>query len=216
MASRYNQNDSDSDMDIDDGDNYEEEEEEEEGEEEDDSHNRVPCEICDDMVLFDEYADHLERCIMGGTHVESAVIRTDTFILPSTEFPTQIPSFLRNISLERGLVPTDAFALVGARLIQYMQNGNEYEYNLLMQELMGGAVNSGIVDINAVIPLYTETVPPDTLCSICCETIPFKDAETGVERAVRKTKCNHFYCDPCISKWVEASKRCPNCIANLE
>jgi len=208
-------------MDIDEDDDYDEEEVEEDDEEgeqedEDDSHNRVPCEICDDMVLFEEYADHLERCITGELTTESAVIRTETFILPANDFPTQIPSFLRNISLERGLVPTDAFALVGARLIQYMQNGNEYEYNLLMQELMGGAVNSGIADINAVIPLYTETVPPDTLCSICCETIPFKDAETGVARAVRKTKCNHFYCDPCISKWVEASKRCPNCIANLE
>jgi len=26
-----------------------------------------------------------------------------------------------------------------------------------------------------------------------------------------KTSCNHFYCESCITSWIEKSKNCPYC-----
>jgi hypothetical protein len=50
----------------------------------------------------------------------------------------------------------------------------------------------------------------DELCIICMEHKGYNGYE------IRKTLCNHEYCNECISKWLEKSKKCPCCMANLE
>jgi len=208
-----NYDEEDMDIEYEDEDDNEEQNEEDHVEEEivddvnedDDGIDRIPCEICNQTVTFEEYSDHLERCLTGEMLNPSSSVEAQVFILPQTGIPV-IPSFLRTINLEQGLRSNDAHSMIGARLIQHMISGNEYEYNLLMQELMGGAIQSGVTDLNKAAPLCTDAIPSDEPCSICCELLG-----DGVQKQVRKTQCNHYFCDPCISKWFEKSRRCPNC-----
>ena len=44
-------------------------------------------------------------------------------------------------------------------------------------------------------------------CPIC---------QTECVTQVRKTLCNHSFCDECISRWLSKSKKCPSCMRDLE
>ena len=68
-----------------------------------------------------------------------------------------------------------------------------------------GVVEKGIDDIEEVselIPICNEI-----LCPIC---------QTETKTNVRRTLCNHFFCDQCISRWLSKSKKCPSCMQDLE
>ena len=43
------------------------------------------------------------------------------------------------------------------------------------------------------------------LCPICREDV----------KKVRKTLCNHFFCDDCLRTWLSNNKTCPICLKDL-
>ena len=45
----------------------------------------------------------------------------------------------------------------------------------------------------------------DFECPIC-----FKDVQT-LSSYVMRTKCDHVFCEPCLTRWLEISACCPKC-----
>lgn len=45
-------------------------------------------------------------------------------------------------------------------------------------------------------------------CTICCEDV---NADVSVQ-----TLCRHNFCEPCITKWLGMSKKCPMCMVDFE
>lgn len=52
--------------------------------------------------------------------------------------------------------------------------------------------------------------PKENICPICQET--FENIQGGY----RKLKCEHLYCEACITTWLTKHKKCPVCNIDLE
>lgn len=48
----------------------------------------------------------------------------------------------------------------------------------------------------------------DKVCSICLE-----DLKTI--RFICKTRCNHYFCQPCLDAWLTVKQICPMCNSDL-
>ena len=68
-----------------------------------------------------------------------------------------------------------------------------------------GVVEKGINNIENVTSIVSDTEKIN--CPIC---------QTECVSQVRKTLCNHSFCDECISRWLSKSKKCPSCMRDLE
>jgi hypothetical protein len=89
---------------------------------------------------------------------------------------------------------------------------DDYESNLELAETIG-KVELGVKDINEISEIINENEDnndDDTMCTICMET--FK----SIDDSKRKLLCSHQFCNTCISKWLEKSKKCPICNVNLD
>lgn len=86
---------------------------------------------------------------------------------------------------------------------------DDYEYNTMIGELMGGNVEVGVNDVNQVSSILHEAPEDFTRCPVCQE-----DAERN--NVYRKTLCGHVFCDACLSKWLEKHKKCPVCMQDLQ
>lgn len=86
---------------------------------------------------------------------------------------------------------------------------DDYETNLRIADLIG-KVQVGIDDISTVSRMSNKDfLAEDHTCAICLDVLKNSD-ETSVELI-----CGHAYCEPCISKWLKSSKKCPVCNADL-
>lgn len=105
--------------------------------------------------------------------------------------------------------------------LTYENNNTEYDFNLLIQQLMGGDVKIGVKDFNKIIiPLKQEDLNDNDICNICLDNL--KEILNNEEKnAVKinlpvKTTCNHLYCRNCIFKWLSKNKTCPVCKHEFE
>lgn len=87
----------------------------------------------------------------------------------------------------------------------FRNDGSDYEYNLMLAETMG-KVEVGVADVSEVITDVTadEAMESDEACPICYESV-----------ACKTTACGHYFCKPCITKWLATSKKCPVCMQEL-
>lgn len=96
---------------------------------------------------------------------------------------------------------------------------DDYQLNTLIGELIGN-VSVGVSDVDAVTTrMPVDQCPPACVCPICQDSVGGNDnsAEGDVAANMcRKTVCGHYFCDDCISKWLETSKKCPMCMCDLE
>jgi len=105
--------------------------------------------------------------------------------------------------------------------LTYENNNTEYDFNLLIQQLMGGDVKIGVKDFNKIIiPLKYDEIKDNDICNICLDNL--KEILNNEEKnAVKinlpvKTTCNHLYCRNCIFKWLSKNKTCPVCKHEFE
>ena len=109
-------------------------------------------------------------------------------------------------------------------------NNTEYDFNLLIQQLMGGDVKIGVKDFNKIIePLKEDEINDDDECSICFDNL--KDIINNINNQSNqinqsnirtklnipvKTTCGHKYCRDCLYKWLSKNKNCPVCNNRFE
>lgn len=99
-----------------------------------------------------------------------------------------------------------SFSDYASHVESHTMAGEDYELNLMMQELMG-RVEIGVDDIETV----THDVKLDNKTSIEC---PICLEEQ--EKIVKRTLCNHDFCSSCISKWLSKHKTCPICVTDIQ
>jgi hypothetical protein len=85
-------------------------------------------------------------------------------------------------------------------------SGEDYELNLMMQELMGH-VEIGVDDIDRVTSVVVLDKDTPIQCPICLEV---------QDKVVKRTLCKHDFCTGCITKWLSSHKTCPICIADVQ
>lgn len=90
---------------------------------------------------------------------------------------------------------------------------DDYEYNLMLANRLG-KVERGIANIDEVSKVVEQCEATD-ICPICQDTI--EDIKKEQENAkIRKTICDHVFCDKCIKTWLEKNVRCPVCNVDLD
>lgn len=221
--------------------------------------DEIPCEICNQLVPFDQYIQHVETCYVQtqlnrsshrnrrrntlptttsnvindddsiqfisiedvGQMIENDLGQFFTFVssnLPANATLPNLNSNQNNVSLSvSSLFDTDFQNLVTLLPIFFNQDNN-YEFNLNLQDVMGGNVEVGVTNKDAcynILPGDVETEPTEQ-CSICFQSRNDivhgeHDSNNTVVEFV-KTTCNHVYCKPCIDKWLSSHHTCPVCI----
>lgn len=175
----------------------------------DDDGTLIPCELCDQMVNFTQYTAHTQVCL-----------RRQQMYQRRLQHQLSVPRFgFGGGGLEENQTPwiQQALERIGFRVLQSTNPTDEYEFNLLLRDFIG-EVPVGVRDASAV----TKAVPCEELaealdeenCSICQEELKKRALEENA--VVRETVCHHRFCEPCIYKWLENSKKCPNCFKVLE
>ena len=105
-----------------------------------------------------------------------------------------------------------------------INNLSEYDFNLLIQQLLGGNVKVGVKDIDKYIKIIdNDDLNEDDNCCICLENLKelYDDNKLNdnINKKINipvKTICNHIYCRECITKWLTDNKSCPVCNNRFE
>lgn len=87
---------------------------------------------------------------------------------------------------------------------------DDYEFNSMIAQHVGN-VEIGVSDIKQVTTEVLQ-VDPEEMCAVCQEMF----ADKNNDEKVLKTICSHIYCEGCLTKWLQKSKRCPVCMIDLE
>ena len=100
----------------------------------------------------------------------------------------------------------DISRIIVSRLMSEIFNqGQNIEEDLFELSSRIGVVEKGVDNIENVTTIVNDS---ETInCPIC---------QMECITSVRKTICNHSFCDHCITRWLEKSKKCPSCMRDLE
>lgn len=161
----------------------------------------IPCEICSQLIPYNNYISHLEIC----QH------RTSVLNILNPMLNTFLQNHTASIELDFGGSTSNAF-FGGSnntwRTVNLENIIDSYEMNNIISEMIGN-VNHGCTDIDSAISnIPTADVSDSNLrCPICLEALIDIDSNVGVS----KTVCDHSFCTPCITKWLQENRSCPLC-----
>lgn len=191
----------------------------------------IPCEFCDQSVDVIEYDAHLASCryaqhtmdipITFMVGANEGVSDTDSDV-DSTELEfmyryitannqisggTNLRSFLEDhFSSGSQSQPNRNLLMLRVPQNQHGQGSmrlTSYEYLSTLSD-----VEVGVSDINAVSKYVDYENVEDDTCAICQQA--FKDI-WDENISIRQLRCDHVYCDECISTWLKTHKNCPVC-----
>lgn len=95
--------------------------------------------------------------------------------------------------------------IINEIMSEILNEGENIGEDLMELSSRIGVVEKGINNIENVTSIVSDTEKIN--CPIC---------QTECVSQVRKTLCNHSFCDECISRWLSKSKKCPSCMRDLE
>lgn len=255
--------------------------------------NSIPCEICNRLIDFDEYIEHLERCYI---HNNLRQINRNSFTFSNISPPRFIinndtddndnvnislenneliddtigniqhiihrdfPSFIQSIFSSNSSINSNitvnsnisisnlgnftmsnnlsnifngnqSFTIIANLLPMFFNEQNNYEFNLELQDILGGDVQVGVKQsLSECYDIINNNLEDceekqDIKCCICFETYEEKhntsinsedhsksNCCTIKETLFVKTKCNHYYCKSCIDEWFKINSKCPICM----
>lgn len=196
----------------------------------------LPCEICNNLVPFEEYNDHIVRCLRL-TMITGAMIRYENEPEDKSDEQhdheiSELSHYLVNNAQISGGVSLHDFindhfngvnnqsrnSVVLFNIAQPQPLTSTYDRNIRLGELIG-RVEVGLTEkqINDVCFSSTDreelAITDTNICSICQEPIleTIKKNENACVLA-----CSHIYCDECIKTWLSKNKKCPVCMIDLE
>ena len=201
--------------------------------------NHIPCELCQELIHIDNYQNHTDTCIMNGgsqlllnmvegpgnlsfnnilrllnTNVEQGnetdVGVSNNHTLNENTEPNVEMDVSTNENSERRINQTEIFSNISEGIVLNIiynilgvPNSNNQNLSELIERV--GVVEKGIDNIDEVSCLVSGDEKVN--CPIC---------QVETKTPVRKTLCNHSFCDSCITHWLSKSKRCPSCMQDLE
>lgn len=204
----------------------------------------LPCEICNAMVSFSSYTDHVSRC-MRATRImgfirrqieenESTEEEEESNDAHESEIVDMSRHFTNNAQVSRMSLhdfitnhfngvsspPTRNivwFNISGINTGNPTENGS-YESNLRLGERMGN-VEVGLTEDQLQEVSYSST-KADELVVNNEDVCPI--CQENILALIKESKpacilaCGHIYCDSCIKHWLGSHKKCPVCMVDLE
>lgn len=195
----------------------------------------LPCELCNAMVPFSSYNDHVARCLRATRiigflrrHLASSSDEDDSNDAHENEIADMSRHFTRNAQVSRmslhdfisnhfnGVSSPPTRNIVWFN-IQGAGSGS-YESNTRLGERIG-RVEVGLTEDQLREVSYSSTdaeelvVDKDDVCPICQENLL---EAMGDGRAACILACSHLYCEDCIKRWLGTHKKCPVCMVDLE
>ena len=153
----------------------------------------IPCEICNELIPFADYMDHLEIC----QHRTSVL----NILNP------MLNSFLQSQdTMNLGLQSNTSLTF---RTLNVEDLLDSYEMNSVISEFLG-SVPTGCSNFDTVVVsnLALSDIPESNLrCPICLVGLD----EVHLDSNVCRTVCDHYFCLPSITKWLSENHRCPLC-----
>lgn len=116
-------------------------------------------------------------------------------------------TFLQNHSVGVN-INTSNIMSSNLRMIHLEDLVDSYEMNNIISEMIG-SVNHGVIDMESAMNTvdFDEVIDTEhNSCSICLESF-----ENMSNCTISKTLCNHYFCTPCITKWLQQNRKCPLC-----
>lgn len=203
----------------------------------------IPCEICNQMIDFDEYAQHIDTCLRG--HRIARFFVTDRRELPqsdgeeedSDDEETSRQQHIQDINSFSSMFQRNA-QISGTSLHDFINNHfsgvsstpshsviwfnieqqravSSYENNLRLGELLGKE-ERGLTQEQLDQVMYT-TLEKQQLNLAQDETCAIcQENLNQVTQPLCILACGHKYCDSCIKTWLDKNKKCPVCMIDLE
>lgn len=180
--------------------------------------NLIPCEICNTLVNFEDYNEHLSMCNSPLNNIGLQNELFSIFDIPvnnnlqeediNNEEELEYSINIENDNLNNFNNLNNQLINIFGNIIGNLENSNfsvnnidneedSYENLNNISETIGD-VNVGVIDIDKYLRNYENKIT----CPICCI-----DFDSGVE-----TKCNHKFCKDCITEWLKENNKCPICL----
>jgi hypothetical protein len=180
----------------------------------------IQCEICDECIDFNEYTQHIQRCMRQNFYMDSLLNYPyedeDEYDDDDDDDDDDEDNYDYNIDEDDVNILQSTLNIIldsygGLRRDINDISFNVYEPPYEEQNLYPNLedVKIPVKDINLVAPIIKNNdVPANINCAIC---------QDEIGKTVRKTLCNHYFCSGCIEPWLkEINKTCPSCLCNLE
>jgi hypothetical protein len=181
----------------------------------------IQCEICNECIDFNEYTQHIQRCMRQNFYMDSLLNypyedkeydeddEDDDNDEDEDNYDYNIDEDDVNILQSTLNIILDSYGGLRRDINDISFNVYEppYEEQNLYPNLED--VKIPVKDINLVAPIIKNNdVPANINCAIC---------QDEIGKTVRKTLCNHYFCSGCIEPWLkEINKTCPSCLCILE
>lgn len=191
--------------------------------------NYIPCEFCNESIEIHKYNRHIEACsavdrfyhylknpyLLVGLNlqnIENSNEENDNNN-EMIQISTGVSNSPINLNLSlilRRLYPDSDNNLISdmIEIIKKEMTYDEYQENLNLGEQIG-KVEIGVNDIDTVSKIINRDNFDNNKCPVCQELLNNIDL-------VRETKCQHLFCNDCITQWLSKNKSCPICNIELE
>lgn len=179
--------------------------------------NEVWCVVCGRFFQTTDIQEHMMSHVADMSDVSTLFDNTRPSYNPY--FPTSMqnqllqPLTIESINSFMQLTRSNAFRHIPLPLYMFtedmMDDFDEYEANIQLADMIGN-VEVGVPDFSQVsVTVDKDNVDESDACPICIENMKESLAPTS------KLICMHQFCQPCISKWLSKSKKCPVCNIDL-
>ena len=150
-------------------------------------------------------------------------------VSPFSSMPLMLPNtenILWSTNIGRRIINDIEINIGNLHNLTQDNNATAYDFNLLIQRLMGGNVEIGVKDFNKTIKvLNIEEINDNDICTICLDNLKnLYNSQSQTDNSIDqskinvpvKTTCGHLYCRECIFKWLTKNKSCPVCKFEFE
>ena len=167
--------------------------------------NLIPCEICNQLINFDTYSEHIAFCNLGN-NLPNILNISNIIHIPLIQPTNNVGETEANPTLEANLNENlNNFIDNTQFFIQNINNINNYLNQFNQTDNYENLINLdnnneiiGIQNIDNILTYSGEEID----CPICTE----KTLNSY------KTTCNHLFCRECIGEWLKDNKKCPICM----
>ena len=155
--------------------------------------NLIPCDICNNLIPFEEYENHINFCGLEQPIYIPLNIPLN-FSSNTSPNPESLQNFINEtnslINLLNSISPPDI--------------EDEYEELSQLDEDNNKKHIQDLKNISKIIKTKEEFN-----CPICFDT--FK-----IDEEIRQLNCNHMMCIECSSDWFQENVKCPICMKEFE
>lgn len=206
----------------------------------------IPCEICNQMIDFDQYSQHIDNCLRGHriarffvTRPRSEVPQSDGEEEDSDDEENSRRQHIQEINTFSRMFQRNS-QISGASLHDFIQDHfagvsspparQVIWFNLEQANMSAANSYENNLRLGELLGKVETGLTPEQLEQVACTTsckeklnLAHDEACAICQENLNETSspicllaCGHKYCDECIKTWLDKNKKCPVCMVDLE